>query len=213
MNRLRVHDTVVVTVPPGPDARQSGFEAVVLAFSGQTIALQALRKKDIVWLPGSVADTLVTFRGDERLIALRGKLYSVPPIGDLRFAEQSASEPYRRSSRIRFKMAIVVRQGASEVGTEYMTSEISPDGVLISYPGPVAESNRAVSFADPSTRAVVTGRAAMKRAGGGVAELHLPSDPINAEARRALGGLVIALSRTDYTRREVHDDGEGAQGC
>jgi len=196
LNRLRLHDVVRVTVP---QETGGGFRAVVLAFSERGMTLECVDKGRLLRLHDVTPDAFVTFRHEKSLVALPGTLYCVKPVGDLRFQVSERSLYRSRGTRMTFEMAITVRASATGEQAEGKTVNVGPDGLLIECDLDVTVGERLeLSFVSPQTDEQVSGVADVVRAGEGMVAVHLP--PESAEARNALGYIVVAMSRVELAR-------------
>jgi hypothetical protein len=202
LNRLRQHDTVLITLPRGTD---HGFEAVVLAFSERGMTLQARDKVRLVRLPDVVPGAFVTFRHEKSLVALPGTLFCVKPVGDLRFQVSEASLYRSRGTRLKYVMPIAVREAGSSVDISGATVDVGPDGLLIECATKATLGDRVtVSFAGPHGDEPVGGAAQVVRVGPGMLAVRLP--PESTAVRNALGEIVVAQSRAELTRETAKVD-------
>jgi PilZ domain len=196
LNRLREHDTVVVTVPQGTGG---GFEATVLVFSERGMTLQAKDKVRLLRIPEVVPGAFVTFRYEKSLVALPGTLYCVKPVGDLRFQVSEASLHRTRGTRLKFEMPISVRRNDSEPDTECVTIDIGPDGMLFECDLETAVGDHlTVSCNSQHYEELVSGAAEVVRTADGLVAVKLP--PESAELRNLLGEIVVARSRSNLAR-------------
>jgi hypothetical protein len=202
LNRLRQHDTVLITPPQGTD---HGFEAVVLAFSERGMTLQARDKVRLVRLPDVVPDAFVTFRHEKSLVALPGTLFCVKPVGDLRFQVSEASLYRSRGTRLKYVMPITVREAGSDDEISGATVDVGPDGLLIECETKAAlGDNLTVSFASPHRNKQVSGAAQVVRVGPGMVAVRLPRE--STAVRNSLGEIVVAQSRAELTRETAKVD-------
>jgi hypothetical protein len=201
LNRLRQHDTVLVTVPQGSGR---GFEAVVLVFSERGMTLQCKDKTNLLRLPEVIPGAFVTFRHDKSLVALPGTLYCVKPVGDLRFQVSEPSLHRTRGTRLKFEMPVGLRPEGAGLESKGTTVDIGPDGMLIECGLTAAVGDRLTITFESAAEEQVTGTAEVVRAAEGMVAVRLP--PESAAARNALGNIVVARSRAELTRETTHVD-------
>ena len=198
MNRLRLHEVVLVAVPHG---LRDGLLATVLAFSERGMTLQAMDKERVLRLRDANPDSFVTFRHEKALVALPGTVYRLKPIGDLRFQVSERGFYRTRGTRVNYEMPVTVG-GSSGVESEGATVNIGPDGVLIECALETLVGERVtVSFVAPQSNRLVSGAAEVVRAAEGLVAVHLRPD--STEVRNALGNIVVAVSRAELTREVV----------
>ena len=85
VDRLRDHDSVVVTLPRGHYILPTSFAARILAVEGMTVALEVEDKAETARLPDRVPNAFLTFRHADSLVGFRGTLHTARPVGDFRF--------------------------------------------------------------------------------------------------------------------------------
>lgn len=206
VDRLRDHDSVVVTLPRGHYILPTSFAARILAVEGMTVALEVEDKAETARLPDRVPNAFLTFRHADSLVGFRGTLHTARPVGDFRFvvADQAASRT--RSTRINCMSRVTVRRLSGEDPGEEVhgvSVNIAPGGLLIEAPGVDAVTGDVVEFhlthPDHNDR-VIAGEATVVRHGDGL--LAVAVNEGSVEARAALGALVVARSRAVLHRQD-----------
>jgi PilZ domain len=206
VDRLRDHDAVVVTLPRGHYLVPTAFTARILAVEGMTVALEVENKAETARLTERVPNAFMTFRHGDALVGFRGTLHAVRPLGDFRFVVSDRVAARSRSTRINCMTRVGVRRiSGDEPGAEVqgITVNIAPGGLLIEAAGTDAVTGDVVEFRlthpdDHDT--LVVGEATVVRHGEGLLAVAVADD--SAEARAALGALVVARSRAVLHRTD-----------
>ena len=99
VDRLRDHDSVVVTLPRGHYILPTSFAARILAVEGMTVALEVEDKAETARLPDRVPNAFLTFRHADSLVGFRGTLQPRGP------SVTSASSSQTRRLRERARRA------------------------------------------------------------------------------------------------------------
>jgi PilZ domain len=213
VDRLRDHDTVVVTLPRGQYLLPTSLTARILAVEGMTVALEVEGTVDIARLPDAVPNAFLTFRHADALVGFRGTLHTAKPTGDFRFVVADRAATRSRSTRINCMTGVAVRRlSGDERGDEAqgVTVNVAPGGLLIEAGGTDAVTGDQVEFrmTHPDERdRVIAGEATVVRHGEGL--IALAVSEASAEARAALGALVVARSRAMLHRRDAGQSGAG----
>jgi hypothetical protein len=213
VDRLRDHDSVVVTLPQGQYLVPASFAARILAVEGMTVALEVENKVETARLTGHVPNAFLTFRHGDSLVGFRGTLHAVQPLGDFRFvvsdqdfrfvvSDQAATRS--RSTRINCMTRVAIRRvSGDEPGEEVqgVSVNIASGGLLIEAAGTDAVTGDLIEFrlTHPDDRdAIVAGEATVVRHGDGLVAVAVTPD--SADARAALAALVVARSRAALHR-------------
>ncbi len=214
MDRLHDHDTVVVTLPRGHYLVPTSFTARILAVEGMTVALEVENKAETARLTDRVPNAFLTFRHSDSLVGFRGTLHAVRPLGDFRFVVSDRAATRSRSTRINCMTRVGIRRLSGDVPGEEVQGvsvNIAPGGLLIEAAGTDAVTGDLVEFrmTHPDDHdKLVTGEAMVVRHGDGLVALAVTDE--NAEARAALGALVVARSRVVLHRSDpVSPDAPG----
>lgn len=179
----------------------------VLAVAGRSVVLEAMDKLVVLRLPKAIEDSLLVFRHDNSLVALKGVVIVEDVPGDLRFvAHAREGQRRRRPTRAEVTVPVKVRVPAEEQTLETTTLNVSVGGMLIECELPVTVGERleielaARARADPSTVLVAVGT--VQRVGQGlVAVAFDQSAPL--AYRSELARLVIEERRATRLRREA----------
>jgi PilZ domain len=199
VDRLHDHDTVVVTLPRGHYLVPTSFTARILAVEAMTVALEVENKAETARLTERVENAFLTFRHGDALVGFRGTLHAARPVGDFRFVVSDRAATRSRSTRINCMTRVAIRRlTGEEPGEEAhgLTVNIAPGGLLIEAAGTDAVTGDVIEFRmnhpdHPGT--VIAGEATVVRHGDGLVAVALTEG--SAEARAALGALVVARSR------------------
>jgi PilZ domain-containing protein len=207
VDRLRDHETVVVTLPtPGKSARSS-FTAKVLAVADATVALQTDVKVDAIYVPDRTTNVFITFRHENALVGFRGTLFAAEPLGDFRFVVSDRDVTRRRATRVALDTTIGIRRVLDDSPGEEVearTVNIAPGGLLLDAPTLGALLGDTVEFRLPfpgRPDVVLTGQGTVVREGDGLVALALAAT--STEARAGLGALVIERSRALLHREDA----------
>ena len=211
MNRLRDHDSVVVTLPQGHSLVPASFTARILAVEGMTVALEVERRADTARLSRDVPNAFLTFRHGDALVGFRGTLHAVQPVGDFRFVVSDQAATRSRSTRINCMTRVAIRRlSGDEPGDEVpgVSVNIASGGLLIEAAGTDAVTGDLIAFRlthpdDPET--IVAGEATVVRHGEGLVAVAVTDD--SADARAALAALVVARSRAALHRDDAPEAG------
>ena len=212
VDRLRDHDSVVVTLPRG-HYHLPAFAARILAVDGMTVALEVEDKAETARVSDRVPNAFLTFRHADSLVGFRGTLHAARPAGDFRFVVADRAASRTRSTRINCMTRVTLRRLAGDKSGEEVqgvTVNVAPGGLLIEAAGTDAVTGDVVEFrmTHPDHRDhVIAGEATVVRHAEGIVAVAV-SDT-SAEARAALGALVVARSRAALHRRDPGEDGPG----
>jgi hypothetical protein len=204
VDRLRDHDSVVVTLPQGQYLVPASFAARILAVEGMTVALEVENKVETARLTGHVPNAFLTFRHGDSLVGFRGTLHAVQPLGDFRFVVSDQAATRSRSTRINCMTRVAIRRvSGDEPGEEVqgVSVNIASGGLLIEAAGTDAVTGDLIEFrlTHPDDRdAIVAGEATVVRHGDGLVAVAVTPD--SADARAALAALVVARSRAALHR-------------
>lgn len=206
VDRLRNHETVVITLPQGQYLSPTSFTARMLAHEERTIALEIENPLDAVRVPGRVPNAFLTFRHGDALVGFRGTLFAAQPAGDFRFVVADQAAQQGRATRITCAARVALRpisQGADGgEQVEGTTVNIAPGGLLIDAPKARVENGEAIEFQlwhPDRDDTVLSGKATVVRHGGGMLAIALSPD--SHEAHAGLGALVVDRSRAELHRR------------
>jgi len=212
VNRLRDHDTVVVTLPHGQYLVPASFTARILAVEGMTVALEVERKAETARLTRDVPSAFLTFRHGDSLVGFRGTLHVVEPAGDFRFVVSDQAATRSRSTRINCMTRVAIRRlSGDEPGEEVqgVSVNIASGGLLIEAAGTDAVTGDLIEFrlTHPDERgSIVAGEATVVRHGEGLVAVAVTDDSVAAHA--ALAALVVARSRAALHRDDRPQGGD-----
>jgi hypothetical protein len=204
VDRLRDHDTVAIALPRGQYLVPLSFTARILAVEGMTVALEVENKSETARLPDRSPNAFMTFRHGDALVGFRGMLHAARPAGDFRFVVADRAARLSRSTRINCMTRVMVRRlPGDESGEEVqgVTINIAPAGLLIEAAGTDAVTGDLIEFRlthPDDHEQTIAGEATVVRHGEGLVAVAV-SDA-SAEARAALGALVVARSRAALHR-------------
>jgi hypothetical protein len=181
MNRLTVHATVTVNLPPGSAPRRLvDFDCRVLAVDGSCAILEPFRPLPDT-IPRRLEHVLLAFEHGRSLVGLKGVLTRHGTA--LAFAVEDGVEvPRRRVPRLKVRLEFTARNlrtGEGETGT---TRDVSVDGALLETALAASMGDRlALSIVVPEAEAVAvtavvvresTGLLAVSYAGAAAAALE-----------------------------------------
>ncbi len=133
MDRLAEHEVVELSLSGGSGAGRRGeFEARILAFSEQTVALEAVDKSDMLAIPERSDHVLLTALYVGGLLALRGTLTLDAIPGDLRFTPDPNTATKRtRPTRLHYTLPLTATSdGVTHTG---LTTAISPTSLSATF--------------------------------------------------------------------------------
>jgi hypothetical protein len=199
VQRLREYDVVTITLPADDAKLRNGcFECDVVAIMGNTTALEARDRSEVLWLPERVDGAFMSFRRDRELVGLKGILTTKDDVGDLRFTVSDGVQRRRRtSSRLEICAPITLTAGGEQVGG--VTLNVSADGIL-------AESDLRAAIGDevefvlslPGVDEALEGTASVLRQNEGLMALEFGRS--QHELRSRLGMFVLEHNRAALRR-------------
>jgi PilZ domain len=201
VDRLRDHESVVITLPQGQYLSPTSFTARMLAHEDRTIALEVENPVDAMRVPERVSNSFLTFRHGDSLVGFRGTLFAVKPAGDFRFVVADQTATQSRATRINCAARVTIKRVAGDGEAEGTTVNVAPGGLLIDAPAARVETGDVIEFMfwhPDQSGAVLTGRGTVVRQGGGMLAVALSPD--SHEAHAGLGALVVARSRAELHR-------------
>ena len=199
MQRLREYDVVTITLPADDAKLRNGcFECDVVAIMGNTTALEARDRSEVLWLPERVDGAFMSFRRDRELVGLKGILTTKDDVGDLRFTVSDGVQRRRRtSSRLEICAPVTLTAGGEQAGG--VTLNVSADGIL-------AESDLRAAIGDevefvlslPGVDEALEGTASVLRQNEGLMALEFGRS--QHELRSRLGMFVLEHNRAALRR-------------
>jgi PilZ domain len=186
MHRLREFDLVSVATPMGIH-RVEAFDANVITMVGQTIALEPVTRDMVVWLPDRVDDAFLFFSHKDAPVALKGDLFHLDGVGDLRFrVGDPIPANHRRATRLEVCAPVELTWSVDAPPSQALTVSVSATGLLVqaqdaATPGTTAE----VSLSLPGMDEPVVFDASVVRADGEYVALELGPDARDARVRLA----------------------------
>lgn len=208
MDRLNENDLVEVTLPEkAANLPRTPLACHVLAVAGRSVVLEAVDKVAVLRLPKAIEDTLLVFRHENSLVALKGVVIVEDVPGDLRFvAHEREGQRRRRSTRAEVMVGVKVRVRGEEEALETSTLNVSVGGMLLECELDLAAGDELEIELFPNRRTdapvalVATG--VVQRAGQGLLALAFDqSTPL--AFRSELARLVIEERRATRLRREA----------
>lgn len=203
MNRLREYDLVTITLPELDIRLRNGcFDCWVVAIVGDTAALEARDRSQVVWLPDRVSGAFMSFRHRNKLVGLKGVLDCKRDVGDLRFTVGDGVQQRRRSaSRLDICAPVALRRagGGEEAGG--VTLNVSADGLLVESDVEAAAGDRVeLVLSLPGEDQPVEAVATVVRHNGGLLAMRLARGD---QARALLGNFVCEHNRATLRRAQL----------
>src|SRR5215207_281501 len=167
---------------------------------GNTAALEARDRSEVLWLPERVDDAFMSFRRGRELVGLKGVLTTKDDVGDLRFTvSDGVLQPRRTSSRLEICAPVTLSLPGRDKQSGGVTVNVSADGIL-------AESDLSPAIGDqvemvlslPGMDDALEGVGTVVRQGDGLLALELPRSQY--EVRNKLGMFVLEHNRAALRR-------------